>query len=207
MVDMVKSHPYSYGRIGHDNTSKRLTNKTEGFYFQMDIRKTVTLIEDTLVEGGKPLPQPFRRVASIAVIRNPLIGRDDENLDQLVHEGEDLGRFLARRAIEHLDRNRVSFLGKAAIVGLDGEPEHGQAVLYPKFAAAVRETLEMSAVPVQSDKKIGQAGTMIEVRLQQIAGDGDRKVPPLDLKVPGSPRADEILVALVVGGATGSQLE
>ena len=41
----------------------------------MDIRKTVILIEDTLVDGGARLDQPLRRAALIAVVRNPLVAQ------------------------------------------------------------------------------------------------------------------------------------
>src|SRR5260370_21825773 len=109
----------------------------------MDIRKTITLIEDTLIERSAPLSQPIRRVAVIAVVRNPLVSRNDENLSELIQDGEVLGRFLAQRALDHVDRGRITMLGKAAIIGGDGEPEHGQAILYPKFASAVRETLDL----------------------------------------------------------------
>src|SRR5579884_4284079 len=107
----------------------------------LDIRKTVTVIEDILIDDGKPLAKPVRRVAQIAIVRNSLVGRDDEDLDELVRDGEDLGRFLAQRVLESIERSRITCLGKGAIVGTDGEPEHGQAILYPKFASAVRDTL------------------------------------------------------------------
>ncbi|HLH73642.1 MAG TPA: amino acid synthesis family protein [Chloroflexota bacterium] len=169
----------------------------------MDIRKTVTLIEDTLIEGGKALPQPARRVALVAVIRNPLVGRDDENLDELVHDGEDLGRFLAKRALEYLDRGRLVSIGKGVIVGRDGEPEHGQALLYPKFAAAIRETLDIGTAPIQSVKRLGPANTTIEINLQRIDGaSSGKEAGVFELRVPGSPRDDEILVALVVGSGS-----
>ncbi|HUX87018.1 MAG TPA: amino acid synthesis family protein [Chloroflexota bacterium] len=168
----------------------------------MDIRKTVTLIEDTLIEGGKTLPQPARRVALVAVIRNPLVGRDDENLDDLVNDGEDLGRFLAQRALDHLDRGRLASIGKGVIVGRDGEPEHGQALLHPKFASAVRETLDFGSTQIQSVKKIGPPSSPIEITLHRIGGgNGGNDAGSFELRVPGSPRDDEILVALVVGSA------
>ena len=171
----------------------------------MDIRKTVTVIEDTLMEGGKPLSQPLRRVAVIAVVRNPLATRDDENLSELNHDGEDLGRFLAQRALEHVDRRRVTLLGKGAIVGSDGEPEHGQAILYPKFAAAVRETLDAGLARMSGEKKIGPAGSSIEVLLQPVDGSSNPdSASRMELRVPGSPRDDEILVALVVASTNGA---
>ena len=70
---------------------------------EMDIRKTVTTIEDTLFEGDTRLEQPLRRVAVVAVVRNPLVTRDDENLGELMRDGEDLGRYLAQRSLEFVD--------------------------------------------------------------------------------------------------------
>lgn len=171
----------------------------------MDIRKTVTLIEDTLIEAGQTLSQPLRRVAVIAVIRNPLVSRNDENLGELVQDGEVLGRYLAQRALEHVDRNRISMLGKAAIVGVDGEPEHGQAILYPKFASAVRETLDLGSARFFGEKKIAPAGSSITVSLQPATGGSTEPVGSMELRVPGSPRDDEMLVALVVAGTAGSK--
>lgn len=168
----------------------------------MDIRKTVTVIEDILIDDGKPLSKPVRRVAQIAVVRNALVGRDDENLDELVRDGEDLGRFLALRALESIERSRITCLGKGAIVGTDGEPEHGQAILYPKFASAVRETLGAGSAPLLGDKLIAAAGSAIKIHLRPIGStSSDQSEGIMELRVPGSPRPDEILVALVVSGA------
>jgi hypothetical protein len=168
----------------------------------MDIRKTVTVIEDTLIEGGQTLAQPLRRVAVIAVVRNPLVSRNDENLMELVQDGEVLGAYLAKRALAHVERARITLIGKAAIVGTDGEPEHGQAILYPKFAAAVRETLDFSHARMIGDKKIAPAGSPISVALLDVQGGAIDPVGTMELRVPGSPRDDEILVALVVAGTT-----
>lgn len=171
----------------------------------MDIRKTVTVIEDTLIEGGQTLAQPLRRVAVIAVVRNPLVSRDDENLSELNHDGEDLGRFLAQRALEHVDRRRVTLLGKGAIVGSDGEPEHGQAILYPKFAAAVRETLDAGSARIVGEKKIGPPGSNLDVLLQPVDGSADVGLTSrMEIRVPGSPSADEILVVLAFASTNGS---
>jgi len=169
----------------------------------LDIRKTVTIIEDILIENGKSLPQPVRRVAQIAVIQNPLVGRDDENLDELVQDGEDLGRFLAKRALEWIDVGRVVSVGKGTIVGSDGEPEHGQAILFPKFATSVRETLGIPSVPILGEKLIAAAGSAMKVPLQHVSAGGATD-GTMELRVPGSPRADEILVALVLAGTNGA---
>lgn len=171
----------------------------------MDIRKTVTVIEDILMDNAAPLPQPIRRVAQVAVVRNPLVERDDENLDELSRDGEDLGRFLAKRALEVVEREQIAGLGRGAIVGIDGEPEHGQAILYPRFAAAVRETLGVEGSAVLSEKLIAGPGAPLRVHLQPTERGIAEGGGIMEIRVPGSPNPDEILVALVVVGRNGAR--
>jgi hypothetical protein len=139
----------------------------------------------------------------IAVVRNPLVGSNDEDLGRLVDEGEDLGRFLARRALEQIDRRRITMIGKAAIVGIDGQPEHGQSILFPKFAAAVREVMDASTARMFGEKKIAPAGSPIVVVMQALDGRSIEPAGSFEVRDPGSPRPDEILVALAVGGTGG----
>ena len=40
-----------------------------------EIRKTLTLVETTLVEGGRAAPVPLRLIAAVAVLKNPWAGR------------------------------------------------------------------------------------------------------------------------------------
>ena len=169
----------------------------------MDIRKTVILIEETFAVGGKTSGQPIRQVAAMVVVRNPLVARNDENLGELVRDGEDLGRVLARRVAEHIDRKSIVAVGKAAIIGMDGEPEHGQAILFPKFESAVRETLDLTSIHMFGEKRILAAGQPIEVTLQSVSAEAVGPAFKMELRVPGSPRSDEILVALVVAGPAG----
>jgi hypothetical protein len=166
----------------------------------MEIRKTVAILEDTL-KPGAAASQPEWRVAVVAVVQNPLVATNTENLNELVNEGADIGRFLADRALQFATRQNIAAVGKAAIVGLDGEPEHAQSILHPKFANAVRSILDLPGARMIGDKKIAQAGTPIKVTLlpidaqlpEQVAGE-------MELRIPGSPRDDEILVALVLAG-------
>ena len=45
------------------------------------IRKMVTIVEDTLEEGGQEILPPARRAAAIAVIENPFAGIYQEDLE------------------------------------------------------------------------------------------------------------------------------
>ena len=57
----------------------------------MEIRKFVTLIEETFIEGGREAATPTRKAAALAVIKNPFAGKYQENLDELTNIGEQLG--------------------------------------------------------------------------------------------------------------------
>ena len=57
----------------------------------MEVLKYVTILEETLKEGGKKVDPPTRKAAAIAVIKNPFAGKYVENLDQLIDIGEELG--------------------------------------------------------------------------------------------------------------------
>ena len=55
------------------------------------IRKIVTVVEETLLEMGRPVTPPTRRAAAIAVIENPFAGKYVEDLSPLIAIGEELG--------------------------------------------------------------------------------------------------------------------
>src|SRR4030042_1595891 len=101
----------------------------------MEVRKYVTIVEETAIEGGKKVDPPTRKAAAIAVIKNPFAGKYVEKLDELIDIGEELGGLLGKKAVEALKippKNAESY-GKAAIVGMDGELEHAAAILHPKL--------------------------------------------------------------------------
>ena len=58
----------------------------------MEVRKYVTIVEETGVEGGRKVDPPTRKAAAIAVIKNPFAGKYVEKLDELIDIGEALGR-------------------------------------------------------------------------------------------------------------------
>ena len=60
----------------------------------MEIRRQLTIEEETLMEGGRPLNAPIKKVAAIAVITNPFAGRFVDDLTELIDSGEKLGEIL-----------------------------------------------------------------------------------------------------------------
>ena len=166
-----------------------------------DIRKLVTLVEETRSEMGRAVEPPTRRAAALAVIRNPCAGRYVEDLAELVDIGEELGALLAERAAAALgiDPRRVESYGKAAAVGEDGEFEHAAAILHPKMGAPVRAVLGHGAALIPSSKKRGPPGVVLDVPLgHKDAAFVRSHFDAMEVRVNDAPRADEILVAVAL---------
>ena len=53
----------------------------------MEVRKIVTVVEDILIDGAKRVEKPVRKVAAIAVIKNPYAGVYQEDLTVLIDDG------------------------------------------------------------------------------------------------------------------------
>jgi len=167
----------------------------------MDIRKYVTIVEETMKEGGKKVDPVTRKAAAIAVIKNPFGGKYVENLDPLIDGGEELGGILARRAVEALKITPESSesYGKAAIVGTDGELEHAAAILHPKLGTPMRKAVGGGKAIIPSSKKIGGPGTEIDVPLHyKDAAFVRSHFDAMAVRVPDAPRPDEIVVVIVV---------
>lgn len=167
----------------------------------MDIRKIVTVVEETAVEGGRPVSPPTRRAAAVAIIANPFAGRYVEDLEPLVAAGEELGDLLARRAVAALGvaGEAVESYGKAACVGEDGELEHAAAILHPKFGGPFRKVLGTGAALIPSSKKRGGPGTPFDIPLgHKDAAFVRSHFDGMEVRIPDAPRPGEIAVAVAV---------
>ncbi len=170
----------------------------------MDIRKTVIIAEDLQVDGGERAARPIRRAAGLAVIKNPYAGRFVEDLGPLFDVGMDLGHLLTKRLVDLLGAPPVSY-GKAALVGVNGEMEHGAACVHPKLGKPMREAVGGGAAIIPSNVKVAAAGTFIDVPL----GHKDDvwsfdHFDTMTVVVPDAPRPDEIVVVIAV--ADGGRL-
>ena len=166
-----------------------------------EIRRIITIVEETRIEGGRPVDPPTRRAAAIAVIRNPYAGVFAENLSVLVDIGEALGDILPRRAVAALGiaGDQVESFGKAATVGADGELEHAAAILHPKLGAPFRDVLGKGAALIPSSKKRGGLGVPLDIPLgHKDAAKVRSHFDGMEVRVPDAPRADEIVVAIAV---------
>jgi hypothetical protein len=82
------------------------------------IRKLMVVVEETRFEAGRAVSADIRKYVVAAVLHNPLAGRYVDDLEPLVVAGEELGTFLASRALESgLTAESVQGYGKAALIG------------------------------------------------------------------------------------------
>ena len=166
-----------------------------------DIRKLVTIVEETRSEMGRPVVPATRRAAAIAVIANPAAGRYVEDLSDLIDIGEQLGALLAERAVAALgiEGGKVESYGKAAAVGENGELEHAAAILHPKLGAPVRKALGKGAALIPSSKKRGGPGVALDIPLgHKDAAFVRSHFDGMEVRIVDAPRADEIMVAIAV---------
>ena len=145
------------------NTDGAAASEIDGYH----IRKWAVQIEDTLAnETGEPADgEPLRKVIIAAVIRNPYAGTFSENLDRIVANSDRLGAEFGRRVLAAMDGKPVDSYGKACLVGVAGEYEHGNAFLTQFAADPVRKALGGAKAWVPSTGKIGGPGTTIDVPL------------------------------------------
>ena len=93
----------------------------------MKVRKISLTKETIFADAGRPAAQPVTRAYAVAVIDNPFAGHFVGDLSPLFAQGAELGQMLMKDLVALLPRPPISY-GKAAIVGLSGEIEHGAAV-------------------------------------------------------------------------------
>ncbi len=184
------------------------------------IRKIIVQTDEVRVEMGRDVQPPVRKALAMAVIENPFAGRYVENLDELIAIGEELGGLLGTRCVQALGiaPGDAHSYGKAAIVGEAGELEHAAAILHPKLGAPLRVAVEKGAALVPSSKKMGGLGTAIDVPLgHKDAAYVRSHFDAMEARVADAPRANEIVVAVVVtdsgrplprvGGLTASEIK
>jgi len=168
---------------------------------KMNIRKIVTVVEDTLTEAGRVIDPPTRRAAAIAVIENPYAGTYQEDLDLLMDFGAELGGLLGDRCVAALGitPQQAESYGKAAMVGENGELEHAAAILHPKLGAPLRKAVEKGAALVPSSKKRGGPGASLDVPLgHKDAAYVRSHFDAMEVRINDAPRANEIMVVVAV---------
>jgi hypothetical protein len=181
----------------------------------MRVRTRTTQVTHTLREADADVTPPTVQVVSALVVANPLagVGKVDD-LSELEQLGADAATQLVADALAGLaaygiEADQVRGYGKGAIVGTNGDREHTAAVLHPRFGAPVRAAIGGGADIIPGTKLVAGPGTMLTM---PIGNANDRWVfddmDAATIQLVDAPRADEILIALVlsVGGRPGARV-
>ena len=167
---------------------------------EVQVRKNVLVLEEVFHEGGPVAQKPLKRVAALAVIRNPYAGAYVEKIEAFMDDLKPLGLEMARKMVLALggDPKLVEGYGKGAIVGSAGEIEHG-ALWHAPGGYAMREVLGGAKAIVASTKKVGGPGTRLDVPITHVNASYVRShFDAMEVGITDAPRADEILLALVM---------
>ena len=179
------------------------------------------LIEDETLTNELCQPAdgpPLRRIAVAACVRNPYAnGRFTEDLSEAVSWSVQLGQAIGERLLKALDGASFASYGKACIVGVGGEYEHGNALLTATMMDPLRDLLGGGLAWVPSTGKRGGPGTSIDIPLAHRNALYVRShYDTMTVGFPDGPNPDEIIVILAVatrgrlharlGGLTESQI-
>lgn len=131
------------------------------------IRKWFLQIDDTLAtESGKAADgEALRKIVIAACIHNPYAGRYEEDLSAWIDASPELGREFGRRIQEAAAGQAIESYGKAILVGIDGDYEHGNALLTNPAANPIRDALGGGKSWVPSTGKRGVPGTVLDIPL------------------------------------------
>ena len=174
----------------------------------IEVRKKARTLETVYHEGGPAPATPLRMAAAVAVVKNPFAGRYEADLMPFMAELRGLGKELATDLVDALGKDRVEAYGKAAIVGVDGELEHG-AVWHEAGGWAMRQVLGEPKAIVPAAKAVAGTGFRLMVPLHYIHAAYVRShFNTMDVGIQDAPRPKEILYGLVMatGGRVHSRL-
>jgi|APCry1669189567_1035234.scaffolds.fasta_scaffold17717_1 hypothetical protein len=192
----------------------------------IDIRRILTSVEDIYHENGPAPEKPLRRGAIAVVLRNPFAGYFESNILPMMDQLNAVGLEMAGKLLTALevDKDEITSYGKGAIIGADGELEHG-ALWHVPGGYAMRELLgwkgdrasymaglvkvtnqpgnALSIVP--STKKVGPPGAALDIPLTHINAAYVRShFDAFEMRVPGAPLKDEIVYILAM--STGQRI-
>jgi len=176
---------------------------------RMKLVREISIIEAmSFVEADVVLTRPTKMVIACASFRNPFANTaaaDSSQLTQLAELSYEIGLMIVPRALACFkDAENPSAYGKAAIVGLSGQREHGAAAIHLKLGLAMRRGLGEGPSLIPGNEKLGAPGSSIDMIFGDTqTGWGYNEMDSREMSLPGSPRADEILI--MVGFATGGR--
>ena len=129
------------------------------------IKRVLTFLDEVRVADGRDTVPPLRKAAAVAIVDNPFAGRFVQDLSPLTRASEAIGREICAIAVRLLAPDQAVSYGKAAVVGINGEQEHGNAMLTTVFGNVMREAIGGGKAWISSMTKRAAPGAMIDIPL------------------------------------------
>ena len=162
----------------------------------MQMRKIITAIEETYNEAGRAAKTPLRKVAIIAIIKNPFAGEAyQQDLSSLTEASEALGKQITGLASKAMKPYTMQSYGKASVVGTAGEQQHGAAMVTTIYGNMMRDAAGGGAAWISSTSKRMETGGIIDVPLAHKDALYVRShYDTMTVMIPDAPLPDEIAV-------------
>ena len=131
------------------------------------IRKWYEFFEEILLNETYQVADgdSLKKFAIGAVFSNPYSGKFSKDLSLLIDPSESLGFEFGERLLRIAKDCPIISYGKACIVGLNGEYEHGNACLTSSFAEPIRKAIGGAKAWIPSTGKLGYPGMQIDIPL------------------------------------------
>src|SRR5690625_2497222 len=173
----------------------------------LKIRKTMKVVEETIIDGEKEADQPVKMVAAVAIIENPWIndGYVEDLAPKINEYAPILGELLVEKLLsEFSNADEVEAFGKASVVGVDGEIEHASAYIHTlRFGNEYRDSVEGTSILSCTNKR-GGPGSYITIPMVHKTDESKRShFLTFEVNIPDAPRANEIAIA--IGAADGGR--
>ncbi|MFC4351865.1 amino acid synthesis family protein [Fodinicurvata halophila] len=173
----------------------------------LEVRKYTAYSEELHKEMGRQVDQPILMVAAAAIIQNPWAGQGyvDDLRPTILEIAPKLGNELVERLLGTIGRAEdVEAYGKAALVGINGEIEHGSGIIHTlRFGNIFREAVGGTAFLNFTNAR-GGAGHHVSIPMAHKTDAGFRShYLTIEFTVADAPGPDEMIVAL--GAATGGR--
>ena len=169
------------------------------------VRKAVYSVDEIFHEGGPKPTKSLRRASAMAVIENPFAGRYVEDIQWFMEHLKPLGLQMAGKIISLLGgADQIEGYGKGAMIGEDGELEHG-ALWHAPGGYSMRQLLDPSNAIVPSTKKVVGVGGCLDVPITHINAAYVRShFDTMEIQLSDAPRKNEMSLILVM--STGARI-
>jgi len=131
----------------------------------MKIKRVLTFLDEVRSEAGRDITPPLRKAAAVGIVANPFAKRYEADLAALTSASEAIGREICGIAVQLLAPDKAVSYGKAAVVGIDGEQEHGNAMLTTVFGNVMRDAIGGGKAWISSMTKRAAPGVTIDIPL------------------------------------------